>query len=128
MDETLEMVIATATPEKLIVMLYARAIKDLRSACELYDLTGDPRSQADAIRLILHAQQIIAELNNHVNEKDNAGLVENLKRFYEYIQYRLVEAISKRDKNPINEVIGLLVELHNTWETLVNAVEKSKGD
>jgi flagellar protein FliS len=128
MDESLETIIATATPGKLIVMLYARALKDLKDACDLYDLTGDPRSQTDAIHLIVHAQQIVSELNNCLNKDKNNELAANLKRIYEYIQYRLAEAISKCDKEPLVEVISLMTELHNTWETMLGSINKLKGE
>ena len=86
--------IRNATPLRLIEMLYARAVRDLEGAVTLMDLQGDPCSEADAIHLIVHAQQIIAELNSCL--KDNSedtgtqNLKENLKGIYEYMQYRLV--------------------------------------
>ena len=128
MDNTLETILATATPGKLVAMLYKRAIQDLRNATELFDLEGDPKSKADAVRLILHAQQIINELNKSINEKCNIDLASNMKRIYEYMQYRLTEAIAKQDKNPINEIIGLLVELCEAWETIINPINNAKGD
>lgn len=115
----LEHQVASASPEQLIEMLYARGVRDLKGACELFSLEGDPRSQADAIHLIVHAQQIIAELNRSLNTRDGGDLAVNLARIYEYLQYRLTEAISKREQTLVSEVAGLLSELHEAWKTMI---------
>ena len=111
----LESKITNATPGQLIAILYERAIRDLKGACELFSLEGDPRSQAEAIRLIVHAQQVIAELSRSLNDGE---LAKNLARIYEYLQYRLTEAISNREQAPVSEVIGLLSELHDAWKSV----------
>jgi flagellar protein FliS len=115
----LEHQVANATPGQLIEMLYDRAIRDLTGARELFSLQGEPRSQADAIHLIVHAQQIIAELNHSLNTREGGDLAGNLARIYEYMQYRLTEAVSKRDDAPVAEVVGLLSELHEAWRGIV---------
>lgn len=111
--------VANATPGELVEMLYARAVRDLTGARELFSLQGEPRAQSDAIHLIVHAQQIIAELNHCLDVKQGGSLAQNLARLYEYMQYRLTEAVSKRDDAPVAEVVGLLSELHEAWETIV---------
>jgi flagellar protein FliS len=103
------------TPAQLIGQLYARAVRDLAGAGELFSLQGDPRSQADAIHLIVHAQQIIAELNHALDVKEGGDLAENLARIYEYMQYRLTEAVRDRDAAPVAEVRGLLEKLLESW-------------
>jgi len=120
----LEHQVANASPGQLIEMLYDRAIRDLTGARELFSLEGEPRSQADAIHLIVHAQQIIAELNHCLNLREGGDLAQNLARIYEYMQYRLTDAVSKREEAPVAEVVGLLSELHEAWKTIV----EGKGD
>jgi flagellar protein FliS len=115
----LEHQVANATPGNLIRMFYARAIRDLTGARELFSLHGDPRSQADAIHLIVHAQQIIGELNHCLDIKKGGSLAVNLARIYEYMQYRLTETVSKREDVSVGEVVELLAELHEAWERIV---------
>jgi flagellar protein FliS len=110
----LEHQVASATPGQLIEMLYDRAVRDLKGACE-----GDPRSQADAIHLIVHAQQIIAELNHSLNTQEGGDLAVNLARIYEYMQYRLTEAVTKREQVPVLDVAGLMSELHDAWKAML---------
>jgi flagellar protein FliS len=115
----LEHQVASATPGQLIEMLYDRAVRDLKGACELFSLEGDPRSQADAIHLIVHAQQIIAELNHSLNTQEGGDLAVNLARIYEYMQYRLTEAVTKREQVPVLDVAGLMSELHDAWKAML---------
>ena len=122
----LEHQVANATPGQLIEMLYDRGVRDLNGACELFSLQGDPRSQADAIHLIVHAQQIVAELNHSLNIRDGGDLAANLARIYEYMQYRLTEAVSKREQAPVAEVAGLLSELHEAWKTMLEQQTSGK--
>ncbi len=110
--------VANATPGQLIGMLYDRAIRDLTGACELFSLQGEPRAQADAIHLIVHAQQIVAELNHCLNIKEGGDLAQGLARIYEYMQYRLTEAVSKRIEAPVIEVKGQLEELRTAWKQI----------
>ena len=121
----LEEQVATATPGELVGMLYDRAVRDLGGASELFALEHDPRSKADAVHLVVHAQQIVAELNNCLNVETGGDLAKNLSRLYEYVQYRLTEAVSKYDRNALNEARGLLVELGEAWNTMQN---RQKGD
>jgi len=116
--ETTEDVVANATPKELIGMLYDRAVRDLRGAAELFTLTGDPRSQADAIHLIVHAQQVVAELNHSLNLEDGNEVAKNLARLYEYMQFRLTEAVSSRQYAPVVEVAELLTEISDAWKSV----------
>jgi flagellar protein FliS len=111
--------VAAATPGELIEMLYARAVRDLKGAHELFGLEAEPRAQSDAIHLIVHAQQIIAELHRSLDFRNGGDLVRNLARLYEYMQYRLTEAVSTRDDAPVVEVADLLAELHEAWKSMV---------
>ena len=112
---SIEEQVADASPAQLIAMLYTRAVRDLEGACEFFSVEGNSRAQADAIRLIVHAQQIIAELNRSLDTRDGEDLVTNLARIYEYMQYRLTEAVSKREQTPVSEVCKLLTELRDVW-------------
>ena len=122
--------IADATPGQLIEMLLARAVRDLKEASKLFAFKGDPRSQADAIHLIVHAQQIITELNRALDTRqpgpfdytrDGRDLITNLGRIYEYMQHRLTDAVKNRDVNIVDEILGLLTELLDTWASIGHA-------
>jgi flagellar protein FliS len=110
--------LAGKSPQELICLLYERVCRDLDDARILLAADDRPASQADAIHLIVHAQQIIAELNRCVNQDKGGDLAQNLVRIYEYCQYRLTEAVKAREAAPVHEVLGLMKELHETWKVL----------
>lgn len=116
---TLEEQVASATPAQLISMLYDRCIKDLKGANDLFSLRDDLRAQADAIHMIVHAQQIISELQRSLNLKEGGDLASNLNTIYEYMQMRLTEAVSQRDMKLTLDIIGMLEELHESWTSTI---------
>lgn len=116
MGPSLEEQVRDATPGQLIEMLYARAIRDLEEG-EYLLKAADGRS-AQAIHKIVHAQQIVSELNHCLNLCKGGKLAQGLARIYEYMQYRLTEAVSRREAKHVKEVLGLLTDLHKTWKTV----------
>jgi len=111
--------LAGKTPGELICLLYERVCRDLDDARILLAADARPASQADAIHLIVHAQQIIAELRSCVNTPEGGDLAQNLVQVYEYMQFRLTEAVSKRDALPVHEVLGLVTELYQAWKSVL---------
>jgi len=116
----LEDKISRATPGELVAMLYERAVRDLENADALMKVEGDPRSASDSIRLVVHAQQIISELQRSLDKAKGGDLAANLDRILEYAQYRLAEAVAGRKAEPIHDVAGLLSELGDAWRKLVD--------
>ena len=114
------------SPAEIILACYERAIKDLETAGMLFmHREGDPRAEADAIHLIVHAQQIVAELNQAL-DKAHGEVAENLARVYEYMQYRLTEAVAKRDPILVEEVTSLLESLRKAWAVMVENLERGE--
>lgn len=114
-----------ASPAKLIEMLFDRACRDLSRTVELMALQNDARAAAEAIRCIVHAQQIVAQLNSSLNLEKGGELAVTLHRLYEYIQFRLTEAVKSRRKDLVQEALELLGELHEAWDELAGSVEGS---
>jgi len=105
--------IRTADQGRLIVMLYERAIFSLKQAQEKI-VAGDyyQRNQ-----LILKAQNIILELMNTLNFE--AGKIAySLQSLYNYMIRRLILADQTSDQQIVQEVIKVLSELKEAWETI----------
>ena len=105
--------IRTADQGRLIVMLYERAIFSLKQAQEKI-VAGDyyQRNQ-----LILKAQNIILELMNTLNFE--AGKIAySLQSLYNYMIRRLILADQTSDQQIVQEVIKILSELKEAWETI----------
>ena len=109
-----EVEIETASGLKLVVMLYAGAIKFLNIAKE-----GILTKKLDvANNNIIKAQDIITELMTSLNFE--AGeIAHNLYSLYIYMNRRLLEANIEKNPEIINEVIKLLNILKEAWDELL---------
>lgn len=111
--------IQTASPGKLILLLYQGAIRSLKKATELLD-KKDYGGKGDCL---IKAQDIVMELNMALDM--GAGqIASSLRQLYLYIYRRLVDANLNLDREAIEESIGILEGLHEAW---VQAVQKAEG-
>jgi flagellar protein FliS len=111
-----ETAISTQNRGRLIVMLYDGAIKFLRQA--ILDLQqGDFAAKG---RHISRAQDILFELNTVLDMDKGGQIAENLRSLYSFMQRHLTEASIRKDPQMIQEVIGMLEELNQSWRTVTN--------
>jgi flagellar protein FliS len=94
-------------------MLYDGAISFLSQAIEVLEA----RDYEEANRLIVRAQDIIAELISALDMKYEVA--RSLYQLYDYFNRRLIEANVKKDGVPAGEVQGYLKELRETWAKVV---------
>jgi flagellar protein FliS len=113
--------ITTATPAKLVLMLYEGAIKYLKFSLDFIDKKDLPNSNNNLIR----AQKIIQELIYSLDMEKGKDLSSNLFKLYDYMVYQLIQANIKKDKNKINEVINMLEELKKSWEEMMKKLGMS---
>ena len=108
----------TASPGKLILMLYQGAIKALKKAVDLIDRKeyGEKGDQ------LIKAQDIIMELNLALDMK-TGDIAESLHQLYMYAYRKLVVANLEIDKEGSQEVIGMLENLYEAWEVAVQSTE-----
>ncbi len=106
--------IATASPEKLVVMLYDGAITALENALKSID---KKHSEEQVHNSIVKAQDIVFELSSSLNF-DAGEIADKLAAIYTYMGKRLSEANISKEKKPILEVINHLKELRGAWSTI----------
>jgi len=109
-DTYRELQVTTATPEKLIIMLYDGAIDFLEQA-RLKLAAGDWVTKG---ALIGKAISIICELMGSVNA-EAGDIAKNLKSLYAYFLHRLLDADFNKSEEGINEVIHLMKDLRDSW-------------
>ena len=110
--------VMTASPQELTLMLYDGAIKFLNRSL----VAIDSEDIEEAHKSLVKAQNIIEEFMIVVDRKIEVG--NNLFLMYDYMYRRLVEANIKKDKDIVNEVMGLIRELRESWKI---AMDKDKG-
>ncbi len=101
--------INTATPEELTLMLYNGLIKFIMQA----QVAVDDNCIEKANNGIVRAQAIITEFQSTLDM--NYEVAQNLELLYDYMYRRLIEANLKKDKDILEEVLGMAKELRDTW-------------
>ena len=115
--------IQTASPEKLLIMLYDGAIQFLNKA----KVALQNNNIEEVHNNIIGAQKIISEFMNTLNLDIGGEVAKNLYDLYEYLHYRLVQANVKKDIVIIDEVLIHLKDLKQTWEQAIKIVNKEKN-
>ena len=112
--------IETASPEKLLIMLYDGAIRFLKKAKEAMQR----RDYQTLNNNMKRGQDIIAELMGSLNFEIGGDIAKNLFALYEYYNYRLLQSNIKTDPEMIQEVIEHLQALKKTWEEAIVIAQK----
>ncbi|MBU0752781.1 MAG: flagellar export chaperone FliS [Gammaproteobacteria bacterium] len=111
----LDMSVETASPHKLVLMLYDGALLALASAGTQLK-SGDKMAMSESI---LKASSIIGQgLRDSLDAKVGGELAVRLTALYDYMCVRLQLANIRGDQAAINEVVGLLHELRGAWEEI----------
>jgi len=102
--------IQTASPGRLLVMLYDGAIRFCNDA-KRGIAANDPRATYEGLR---RAQDILDHLTATLDM--GAGeIARNLASLYEFMGRRLLEANLRRDPQAIDDVIGLLQTVRSAY-------------
>ena len=114
----LETGVAAASPHKLIDMLFDGAEAAVRRALKAHqENDAEARSRA-----IAHASNIVSEgLRGSLDLKQGGALAEQLDALYHYITGRLMAANIGQEREPLDEALKLLGELHDSWRAIGKA-------
>lgn len=112
-DAYLETQVATATPQKLRLLLVEGAIRWARRTLELWQ-----ENQAEpALEALIRCREIIAELLSGVRP-DGSALCKQVTGIYAFLFQRLTEAQLHHQPGILEEVIEVLEEERLTWQQL----------
>jgi flagellar protein FliS len=108
-NKYLENAIQTASPAQLLVMLCDGAIRFSKLAIQAIQ-------KQDYINANIQIGKVQDIVNEFVITLDrSAPVAEGLLKLYDYFLFRLVQANTKKEVEPIEEVIQYLAELKETW-------------
>lgn len=111
--------IESASPHKLILMLYDGALLALRTASvamESKDIPGKGKAISKAIDIITNGLKVSLDLNA------GGELAERLDALYEYMSDRLLYANLHNNQAALDEVAGLLASLREAWQGIADQV------
>ena len=100
----------TASPSRLLVMLYDRLVLDIQRAAES-QRAGD---FATASQNLLHAQEIVLELNSSLRHDVWEGAAK-LASIYAFLHTELVRANVERKVEITESCLGLVAPLAEAW-------------
>ena len=116
--------VQTASPEKILIMLYDGAIQFLNKALKAMKEGNIQESHNNNVS----AQNIIMEFMNTLDMDIGGDVARNLYGLYEYLHHRLVYANINKDPKAIEEVLRHLKELKETWEEAIRIARKEKQE
>lgn len=102
--------VATASPARLLVMLYDRLTLDVQRALAAQQ-AGD---HAAARPNLLHAQEIVSELRLTLRMDEWSG-APGLAALYDWLFARLVQANTSRDASVTADCLTVVTQLADTW-------------
>ena len=112
----------TATPEQLQLMLYDGCIRFTQQARAAIE----SRDYETSYEKLTRAQHIILEMQNGLNYDVNRELCERIASIYNFLYRKLVDACVQRDVQAIDDALKVLRIERQTWQILVNKVNKAR--
>jgi flagellar protein FliS len=109
--------ILSATPARLVTMLYDRLLLDLSRA----EKAQQAQDWSAAAQNLIHAQAIVAELSSSL-KLDAWDGAKGLFELYSYVSTTLVEANIRRDAERTRTCITLLEPLRDAWHQAAGEV------
>jgi flagellar secretion chaperone FliS len=102
--------VATASPARLLVMLFDRLVLDVQRGLEAQRNGDLPETH----RQLTHAQDILLELATSLRPEEFRGGYD-LAALYGFLHRQLVMANVRKDAAITDEVLTLVTELCDTW-------------
>ena len=115
--------IETATPARIVVMLYDGAIRFLTQA--LAAMQAKKHDQQS--RMIGNAQSIIAHLHDTLDTEIGRAFAASLTGIYTALLHSLTAANIQNQPGPVEEAVQVLRELRETWAEVDRQCQAGKS-
>lgn len=110
--------VKTASPGRLVVMLYDEALRQIDLA--LASLDNGPADYDTVNRAILKAQDVMTELTVSLDLDQGGDIAQNLFRLYLFFSDRLVSANLQKDAAPLKEIRAMIENLRGAWQQIAS--------
>lgn len=105
--------VQTASPARLTLMLYDGAVK----FCNIAKAAMEEKDISKTNENIKKAEKIILELQSTLDMK--YPVAKEFDRVYDYIYRRLVEANMQKDPEILEEALGHIKKMRDTWKQVM---------
>jgi flagellar protein FliS len=121
--------IQTASPGKLVLMLFDGALRFMAAATRAFDEDDFTKRNEDINNNLIRAQNIVTELQSSLDMSVPGDLPGTLYRLYDYVLHQLQQANLKKIVEPIGEGEKTINELREAWaEMLTQNPEHDIGE
>ena len=110
--------VMTSSKEKLVVLLYEAAIRELEQA--LSGL-GDRKAAARVGESLGKAFSIVIELRSALNHEEGPEISVKLEQLYTFVTDRITIANQARQEEPVLEALRILRELKEGWDGILQS-------
>ena len=118
-----EVEIRTASPEKLVVLLYEGAMQQTRRAKQFHE-SGKLGERGAAIS---RALAIVSELQQSLDLEAGGEIARNLRALFFFVTDRLLEANVANRSDALEEALGVLGTLHEAWVEVARNASMEKA-
>ena len=108
----------TASKERLMVLLFEKALADLRSGCELLE----NKRAGDAVYVLTRASDVVQYLRGSLDGRFSPQLVARLKDLYGFVAARATLAAIRRDLKLAREAERVFAPLVDAFAQAVQEV------
>ncbi len=113
----------TASRGDLLLAMYDGALRYAQTAREAI-AARNVQGKGPAISALM---AVIAELSNTLDHSKSPSLCDNLTKLYAYYLERIQQASIRMDNGPLDEVIGQLQSLRETWAQAVLLADNERS-
>lgn len=123
-NTAVETAVSEATPHKLVDMLYAAALKNLK----LTKLFTEQKDYEKKSQFSSKALSIINALKAGVNLDKGGEVAENLFDLYDYCYRTVFQAVARNDISKLDEVIEHIGGLHQAWQQMPESIKRASKE
>lgn len=106
-----QVAVDTSSPQKLIAMLYAKAVLLLRQA----EKALGERKYEESNTYLLRVQDIISELDRTLDMDQGGEIAQNLRKLYHFYYMETLKANLKKDAAFLHPVIVFFETFRDVW-------------
>jgi flagellar protein FliS len=110
----------TSSPEELTFLLYNGLVRFIMQG----QLAIDEKDMEKANSSIIRAQDVILYFRETLDMKYEVSA--GLDSIYDYLYRRLIEANTKKDRAILDEVLGLVKDMRDTWSQAMKLAKQGQ--
>jgi flagellar protein FliS len=119
--------ILTASPERLILMLYDGALDAMNRAKAGFQMEGLKERNEMISNNLIKAQNIFGELQRSLRMDKRTEYTDQMYSLYDFYVMKLNEANFKKAEEPIDVVMELFIDIRNAWRQMLTK-QKEKAE